>query len=92
MKYLILGAGFPVDVLVFRSTFELSRLNSDSEVDRAMEAASDKTQSEPVAFVSWPSAPFTESLVRNALLSLAIVDSASIHSSLVRSSNSKLIQ
>jgi tubulin--tyrosine ligase len=61
-------------------------------VDRAMEVASDKTQSEPVAFVSWPSAPLTESLVRNALLSLAVVDSASIRSSLVRSSNSKLIQ
>ena len=58
-----------------------------------MEVASDKTQSRPsVAFVSWPSAPLTESLIRNALLSLAIVDSASIHSNLVQSSNSKLIQ
>ncbi len=58
-----------------------------------MEVSSDMTQSEPlVAFVSWPSAPLTESLVRNALLSLAIVDSASIHSSLVWLSNSKLIQ
>ena len=52
------------------------------------EAESDKTV---VAFVSWPSAPLTESLVKNAL---ANVDSVSVHSSLVRSSkpNNKLIQ
>ena len=62
-------------------------------VGKAMEVASDKTHEESsVAFVSWPSAPFTESLVRNALLSLAIVDNASIHSSLAQSPNSKLIQ
>jgi tubulin--tyrosine ligase len=55
-------------------------------MDRAiLETVSDKTA---VAFVSWPSAPLTESLVRNAL---AIVDSVSVHSSLVRP-NSKLIQ
>ncbi|KAI9445132.1 TTL-domain-containing protein [Lactarius indigo] len=56
-----------------------------------MEVASGRTQP-AVAFVSWPSAPLTESLVRSALLSLAIIDSASIHSSLVRLSNNKLIQ
>ena len=58
-------------------------------MDRVMEVETDKTA---VAFVSWPSAPLTESLVRNALLSLVTVDSASIHSSLVRSPDSKLIQ
>ncbi|KAI9462495.1 TTL-domain-containing protein [Lactarius psammicola] len=51
------------------------------------------TQSEPlVAFVSWPSAPLTEFLVKKALRSLTIVDSVSIHSNLIRLSNSKLIQ
>jgi tubulin--tyrosine ligase len=56
---------------------------------RAMEVETDNTV---LAFVSWPSAPLTESLVRNALLSLATADNAFIHSSLVRSPNSKLIQ
>lgn len=56
-------------------------------MDRAiLETESDKTA---VAFVSWPSAPLTESFVRNAL---AIVDGVSVHSSLVRSPNGKLIQ
>ncbi|KAH8987149.1 TTL-domain-containing protein [Lactarius deliciosus] len=53
---------------------------------------SDTGRIQLVAFVSWPSAPLTASLVRSALLSLAIVDNASIHSSLVRISNNKLIQ
>lgn len=42
-------------------------------------------------FVSWPSAPLTDSLVRKALLALPSIDSASIHSTQPQSF-SKLIQ
>jgi tubulin---tyrosine ligase len=44
-----------------------------------------------IAFVFWPSAPLTNSLVRNALLSLPNIDSATIYSTCPRSYK-KLIQ
>jgi tubulin--tyrosine ligase len=43
-------------------------------------------------FVNWPSAPLTESLVRNALLALQNINSASIYSTRPQQSFSKLIQ
>lgn len=46
---------------------------------------------DPLFFVSWPSAPLTESLVRNALLALPTVSSASICSTTPQSFN-RLIQ
>jgi tubulin--tyrosine ligase len=46
---------------------------------------------DPLFFVSWPSAPLTDSLVRNALLALPTVNSASIYSTLPQSF-SKLVQ
>ena len=42
-------------------------------------------------FVSWPSAPLTDSLVRNALLALPTIDNASIYSSIPQSF-SRLVQ
>ncbi|KAI0307869.1 tubulin-tyrosine ligase family-domain-containing protein [Multifurca ochricompacta] len=47
--------------------------------------------SDSIAFVSWQSAPFTDTLVRNALLSLPAINLASIYSTLPQQFN-KLIQ